>query len=300
MRLHINADDTAGRPFAELLDVAREAEAQGFAGFAIPQIFGLDAITTLALVGREVPRLELQVAVVPTYTRHPVVLAQQALTAQAVTGGRFVLGVGLSHQWVIENMFGLSFDRQVRHLREYLAVLLPLLREGSVSYAGETLTVNAGLQVAESTPCPVIVAALGPKMLDLAGTVADGTVTWMTGPATLEQHTIPALTAAAERAGRPAPRVVVSLPVCVTDDVAGARERAAQQYAMYGMLPSYRAMLDREGAADPGAVSIVGDEAAVRDALLHLDAIGVTDFAAAEYGTAEERARTRAVLRALL
>lgn len=276
------------------------AEEQGFATYWLPQIFGPDALTTLAVVGREVPRIELGTSVVPTWPRHPMALAAQALTTQAAVGGRLVLGVGLSHQVVVESMWGYSFDRPLRHLREYLSALVPLVREGAAAVQGETLTAKGPVSVPGAEPVPVLVAALGPKMLELAGTVAEGTITWMTGVSTLRDFTVPTITAAAESAGRPAPTIVASLPVCVTDDVAAARERAAKVFAVYGQLPSYRAMLDREGAGGPADVAVVGDEATVRAALDELDAAGVTDFAAVEFASGEDRDRTRAMLREML
>jgi 5,10-methylenetetrahydromethanopterin reductase len=195
-------------------------------------------------------------------------------------------------------MFGHSFDKPLRHMREYLSALLPLVREGSVSFQGETLTANGALAIPGAEPCPVLVAALGPKMLELAGTVADGTVTWVTGPATLESHVVPTITAAAERAGRPAPRVAVGLPVCVTDDPDAARERASRIFAIYGQLPSYRAMLDREGAEGPADVALIGGEAEVRKDLERLASVGTTDFLAVEFGTSDaDRTATRELLR---
>jgi F420-dependent oxidoreductase-like protein len=260
----------------------------------------MDALTALAVAGREVPGIELGTAVVPTYPRHPAMLAAQALTTQAIIGGRLALGIGLSHQVVIESMFGLSFDKPARHMREYLEILVPLVHSGSVSFAGETLTGHVGLDVKGATPFPILVAALGTKMLELAGTVADGTLTWMTGPATIESHIVPTITVAAERAGRPAPRVGVGLPVCVTDDEAAARERAASLFEIYGTLPSYRAMLDREGAGGPSDVALVGDEAAVSAEIERLGAIGATDLVANVFGSSGERDRTRALLRSLV
>jgi F420-dependent oxidoreductase-like protein len=237
---------------------------------------------------------------VPTWPRHPSVLAAQALTTQVASGGRLVLGVGLSHQVVVESMWGYRFEQPVEHLRDYLAALLPLLRGEAADVRSDRLTAVGSVDVPGAGPVPVLVAALGPMMLELAGTLTDGTITWMTGPATLRELTLPAITAAAERAGRPAPTVVASLPVCVTDDVAAARERAARAFAVYGQLPSYRAMLDREGASGPADLAVVGDEATVRAAIEELDAVGVTDFAAAEFGAGEERDRTRALLQAML
>lgn len=300
MRIGLFGGDTAGRTIDDVVADARATEQDGFASYALPQIFGLDAMGVLAVVGREVPRIELQTGVVPTYSRHPMTMAQQALTVQAASGNRFALGIGLSHQIVIENMFGLSFEKPVRHMREYLAVLLPLLQEGACDFTGETMRTQAAINCADRTPPQVLVAALGPKMLELAGTVTDGTVTWMTGPRTLAEYTVPTINDAASRAGRPAPRVAASLPICVTDDVAGARARAATEFSVYGFLPSYRAMLDREGAEGPGDVAIVGDAATVEKGIQSLADGGVTDYVASIFGTREERTRTRELLKSLL
>jgi 5,10-methylenetetrahydromethanopterin reductase len=300
MRIGFFGGDTAGRTIDDVVADARAAEHDGFASYALPQIFGLDAMGVLAVVGREVPRIELVTGVVPTYGRHPMTMAQQALTVQAASGGRFVLGIGLSHQIVIENMLGLSFERPLRHMREYLAVLMPLLCDGTVDCAGETIRTQVTLNVADRQSPPVLVAALGPKMLELAGTVADGTMTWMTGPNTLAEYTIPTIVDAAKRAGRPAPRVATSLPICVTDDVSGARERAARDFQVYGFLPSYRAMLDREGAEGPADVAIVGDASTVEKSVRQLADTGVTDFIASIFGAKDDRARTRDLLISLL
>jgi 5,10-methylenetetrahydromethanopterin reductase len=197
-------------------------------------------------------------------------------------------------------MFGLSFDKPLRHMREYLAVLMPLLLDGKADVDGETISTHVEVAAAERPVTPVLVAALGPKMLELAGTVTQGTVTWMTGPATLAEHTVPTITAAAERAGRPAPQIVASLPICVTADVDAARERAAKYFQVYGFLPSYRAMLDREGAAGPADVALVGDEATVAKAVQRVFDAGATEYVASMFGSREERAATRALLRSLL
>ncbi len=260
---------------------AKRAEAAGLSGFWMPNIFGLDAINTLSIVGRETERCELTTAVVPTYPRHPTAMAQQALTASAASGGRFVLGIGLSHKIVIEDMLGFSYEKPARHMREYLEVLGPLLRGEPASYQGEQYRVNAGLQVPDAGVVPLLVAALGPVMLKLAGRLADGTITWMTGPKTLENHVIPGIRAGAQEAGRPEPRISVGLPIVITGDGASARETIAKTLAIYGTLPSYRAMLDREGAEGPGDVAIVGDEKSVGAELDRLRDIGVTEFGGA-------------------
>jgi len=194
-------------------------------------------------------------------------------------------------------MYGYSFERPARHMREYLAVLLPLLREGKVSFTGETVKAEGALTLPGVMPPPVLLAALGPRMLRLAGGLADGTITWMVGPATLASHIVPTIRAAAVDAGRPPPRVAVGLPICVTDDIAAARERAARIFSIYNTLPSYRAMLDRQGAEGPQDIAVVGDEDAVNAALDSVADAGGTDLVANEFGSGEERQRTRALLR---
>jgi len=296
VRIGIFGGDRADGPVDRLIEEAQATAAAGFASYWVPQIFGMDALTALAVIGREVPDLELGTAVVPTFPRHPIVLAQQALTVQSITGGRLTLGIGLSHQLVIEAMYGLSFDKPVRHLREYLDALLPLLAGEAADAAGETITARAALSVRGATPVRTVVAALGPQMLALAGARTDGTATWMTGPATLAGHVIPTITEAAAAAGRPAPTIGAGFPVSVNPDVAAARDEAAAVFAIYGTLPSYRAMLDREGVDGPGDIAITGDEAAVRDQVAHLAEIGVTDLIASVYGDTATREHTTALL----
>ena len=262
-----------------IVALAKRAEAAGFASLWMAHIRSIDAIAALGVAGRETTRIELGTAVTPTYPRHPMAMAQQALTTAQLSGNRFVLGIGLSHQRVVEGMLGLSYARPVRHMREYLSVLRPLLRGEMVNFEGEIYRfANLQIDVPGVSDVSVIVAALGEHMLRLAGRVADGTSTWMTGPQTIATHILPLLSKAAAAAGRPAPRVIAGLPIVLTTDVAAAREKIARSLAIYGQLPSYRAMLDREGFAGPGDAALVGDEATLRDALARLRDAGVTDF----------------------
>lgn len=301
MRIAIFSGSTNDGTLDELVAEARAAEEQGFAGFWVSQIFGHDALTALAVIGREVPRIELGTGVVPTYPRHPMMLAQQALTVNAAATGRLALGIGLSHKMVVENMWGLSYDKPVRHLREYLSVLIPLVEGNPAGFDGEDYRVHAGVSAPGTSRPGVFVAALGEQMLRVTAALADGTVTWCTGPETLRTHTVPTLRAAAEEFGRPTPRVISALPVCVTDDRTAAIERAAKIFQMYGYLPSYRAMLDKEGVAGPEEIAIVGGEAEVGDRIRALADVGVTDFTASEFGgNPDEVARTRGLLRSLL
>jgi F420-dependent oxidoreductase-like protein len=298
MRFGIFGDgDLAG--IDTVVAAARAARDDGFAHYWIPQIFGIDALTALAVAGREVPDIELGTAVVPTFPRHPGVLAAQALTVTQTIGPRLNLGIGLSHQFVVEGMWGLSFERPVRHLREYLAVLAPLLRGEPADASGETVSGHLRLGIADAPPPRLLVAALGRQMLEAAAQLAAGTVTWMASPAVIADHTGPTSTRAATAAGRPSPSVAVGLPICVTADPAAARERAAKVYAVYGNGPSYRAMLDRAGAAGPADVAIVGTEEEVAAQVARLGDAGATDLVAAVFGGRDERPVTRALLAGL-
>jgi 5,10-methylenetetrahydromethanopterin reductase len=226
-------------------------------------------------------------------------LAAQALTVNAAIGGRLLLGLGLSHRASIEGTYGLSYDKPARHMREYLSALLPLLTDGAVDVTGTSITAHARLSTPGADAPPVLLAALQPRMLELAGGLAGGTITWCTGPVTLEEQIVPLLTKAASAAGKPTPRVVVALPTIVTDDEADGRAKADEQLAGYGNIPVYRAVLDREGAAGPADVSVVGNEGSVGGQLRRFADIGATDFVAIPTGTAVDRRRTLAHLATL-
>ena len=286
------------RTVDEFVATARSVAHDGFGSFWTSQIFGLDALTAIAVAAREVPDLRFGTGVVPIQPRHAMMLAGQALTVSQASGGRLDLGIGMSHQMVVEGMWGLPFDKPVRRMREYLEALVPLLAGENPQYGGETVTARGGLDVRAEAP-PVLVAALGPQMLAVTGRLADGTVTWMTGAKTIADLTVPAIRAAAEEAGRPEPRVVVALPACVTVDEDDARQRAAAEFAVYGMLPSYRAMLDREGMAGPEDLAMIGSADAVAARIAEVDASGATTFVAAEFGTPDEQAATRELLTSL-
>jgi F420-dependent oxidoreductase-like protein len=291
------SEQTGPDALVRLTDELQQVADEGFESAWLSHIFGLDALTALAVAGSKVPNIELGTAVVPTYPRHPGALAQQAATtALAVGRGRLTLGIGLSHQIVIENMFGYDFGRPARHMKEYLSILGPLLEGQPVSYQGETLSANLGLTAGETGRIPVLVAAMGTQMLKLAARRTDGTVLWMTGPATIADHIAPTITAAAAEAGRPAPRVVCSLPVLVTDDIDRGREKAATVFAAYGSLPSYRAMMDREGAEGPADLAIIGTEEQVAARIEKVFAAGATEFVAAPFVGGQAAERTRKLL----
>ena len=286
----------------ELVDRIKQAEADGFDSFWVPHIStrGYDALTVLALAGTQTSRIELGVGVVPTYPRHPVALAQQALTTAAASSGRFVLGIGPSHRPGIEGSFGLSYDRPALHTREYLSVLRPLMEEGRVHFSGEFYNVNAELDFPDRPRCPVLISALAPRMLRLAGERADGTITWMAGPRAIREHIAPRIGQAAEDSGRDAPRVCVGLPTVVCDDEAAGRRQAAESYGRYGQLVNYRRVLDIEGVESPSEVTVVGNEDGLRHQLEEFSAGGATDFVANIFGLSDDgetEARTYAALR---
>jgi F420-dependent oxidoreductase-like protein len=277
-------DETVGR----LVATAK----RGFSSLWLPQSSGFDALTVLALAGREVSGVELGTSVIPTYPRHPFALAAQALTTNAATNGRLVLGLGFSHKTAVEGSWGYSYDKPARHMREYLDALVPLLHHGAVDVQGATITARGRLTVPAAAAPTVLLAALQPRMLALAGGVADGTITWCTGPVVLERQVVPLLTAAANAADRPPPRVVVALPTIVTNDEVDGRNKAGEQLAGYGEIPVYRAVLDQEGAVGPADVSIVGNERSVTEQLARFERIGATDFVAIPTGSEADRART--------
>jgi len=269
----------------DVVGVAKRVEDIGLDDVWLANIFSFDAISTLAIIGRETQHIGLGTAVTPTYPRHPTAIAQQALTTAAASNNRFTLGIGLSHKIVIEDMLGFSYDKPARHMREYLSVLMPLVRGETANFQGDQYQVNLTLDVPGVDRLPVVVAALGPVMLKLAGEFADGTNTWMVGPKTMEEHIVKRLREAS--VGRDDPKVVGGFPVILTNKPDDARARIAEGLTIYGQLPSYRAMLDREGVDGPVDIAIVGDENLLRGEIRRLENIGVTHFNAAIMGVEE-------------
>jgi F420-dependent oxidoreductase-like protein len=305
MRIGINGSSliALGRPTSEIVAHAAQAEADGFDTYWVAQLAVPDALTVLAVVGGATSRIELGTAVIATWPRHPLMLAAQALTTSELCDGRLALGIGLAHRSSIEGSLRIPFERPARNMDEYLSVLLPALTDRKVDATGEIwsgFADNVGGPPDVPTPS-VLLAAMGPRMLALAGGRTDGTILWLSGPKVIEQEIAPAVTAAAEAAGRPAPRVVARVPVCVTDDPAPVREVIAAILEGYNDLPSYRRVMDLEGVSGPADVSLVGDEDTVREGLERFEAAGSTDFSALEFGLGDEDlARTRAFLRTQL
>jgi F420-dependent oxidoreductase-like protein len=303
MQISLIIGTDAGATLDDTIRAIVQAEQDGFATAWVPNIFSHDALTVLALAGRETSRIELGTAVVPTYPRHPHSMAQQAATANAAAGGRVVLGLGRSHKVVIESMLGLSYDKPVSRMREYVTIVRALSEQANVAFDGDLYKVHAPLALADGKPFQIMVGALMPNMLTMCGELCDGTLTWMTGPAVIADRVVPTLERSSAKAGRPMPRVVCSLPVCVTDDPDKAHATAAKAFEIYGTLPVYRACLDAEGAASPADIAVIGNEQRVREHLERVKASGASDFYAAIFpedgSSAQSRARSYEFLKGL-
>lgn len=257
-------------------DAIWAAEA-GFDSYWVSFVVGVDPLIALAVIADDVPEIELGTSVVPTVGRHPIALAQLARTTQQACDGRFTLGIGPSHQIVAEAMYGETWDKPLQRTSEYLEALAPLCAGQPCAVNGEQITAHTTLDV-PSDPVPLVLAALGPRMLDLAGRMTDGTHVGQTGPKTIASHTAPILNAAAEAAGRPEPRIIALVNVCITDDPAGVRQAAAPGAANYAALPSYRAMLDREGIDDAADLILAGSIDEISTGLAEYVDAGVTDL----------------------
>ena len=300
MKIAINGSGLLARPKLDTLieDIAK-AERAGLAGYWLAQTGLVDSLTVFAVAGASTSSIELGTAVVPTWPRHPQALAAQALTAQAATGGRTVLGIGLAHKPSVEERWRMTWEKPIRHMLDYLGVLEELLATGKSSYEGEVWSFVGEAPLPVDKPPSLMLAALGDQMLRIAGKRSDGTILWCVGPKTLARQIVPGISEAAADAGRPSPRVVCSLPVWVTDRPDEARKMVADSLTIYGQLPSYRAMLDIEGVDGPADISLIGSEAQVAEGLATIAEAGATDFTAVIQGfDDDERERAWKVLAA--
>ncbi|MGQ0845969.1 MAG: TIGR03564 family F420-dependent LLM class oxidoreductase [Sporichthyaceae bacterium] len=298
MRIGANlGGEAVGAPLppTELVEQAVAAEAAGFsAAWAVHFARSSDSLTSLAVAGTRTSRIDLGVGIVPTYPRHPLALAQQAATAQVFCGGRLTLGVGASHKPVIEGLHGLTYASPAAHMDEYLQVLVPLLEGKEVEFDGEFFHVHGGFAVAGTSRVSVVVGALGPRMVEVAGRRADGVVTWLAGPRSLSEVVVPTLTKAAADYGRPYPRVVAGVPVAVCENADEGRAQAEQTFARYGGLENYRRLFEREGARSVADLCVVGTEMEVVAGLRRLADAGVTELWPVVFGVGEDPAASAA------
>ena len=260
---------------------ARWAEEAGLASAWVPQVpDDFDALTMAALVGTEAPSLEVGTAVVPVQPRHPIALAQHALSVQAILGGRLTLGLGVSHHWIVEDMLGLPYEKPAPTIRAHLDVLdKALAGPGPVDVENDLFRVHNPLAITDITPTPVLLAALGPVMLRLAGERTDGTILWMADERAIGSHIAPTITAAAESAGRPAPRIVAGIPVCLCrdDEADAAVARTNRILSEAETSPNYQRLLDRGDARTVGDLLAAGSEASIEKRLRAFADAGVTD-----------------------
>ncbi|MFG2813122.1 LLM class F420-dependent oxidoreductase [Streptomyces sp. NPDC048410] len=280
---------------------AREAAAAGLRSVWFGQTFGADSPQLAAIVGRAVPGLQVGTSAIPVFGRHPLLVSSQAQTAQAATHGRYHLGLALGTKLLTEGGFGLPFERPIARLREFITALRQLTETGNADFHGELLTavtpIPARVPGAEDG-VPVLVAAMGPQALKVSGELADGILPYLAGPRALERDIVPAVTAAAEAAGRPAPRIVALVPGVVTDDADAVREKATEQLAFYEQIPSYARVIERSGARRASDVAVIGDERTVAAEVRRYRDAGATEvvFASTEIAGGEARLRTWALL----
>ncbi|MEV7015947.1 TIGR03564 family F420-dependent LLM class oxidoreductase [Streptomyces sp. NPDC093991] len=265
-----------------MVDDARWAEEAGFDTVWVPQVpTDFDALTAVTLMGQATSRVELGTAVVPVHAQHPVALARQAMSAHAAAGGRLALGVGASHHWIVRDMLGIPYEKPAAYTRAYLEVLNAAVGGAtSVDVENDVFRVHNPLTLAPLSTLPVLLAALGPVMLRIAGALTDGTVLWMADERSVADHVVPTITKAAQEAGRPAPRVVAGIPVCLCapHEVDAARERANRILGEAEVSPNYQRLLEYGDARDVGDLCAAGDEAAIRARFRRFADAGVTDL----------------------
>ncbi len=285
-----------------MVEQAVRTEEEGFSSLWYPSAVAGDPLVAMALAGRATTTLELGTAVLQTYTSHPALMANRVLAAASAMGRNgFTLGIGPSHEVVIEGSFGISYSNAGRHTEEYVTILTQLLHGEAVEFVGDDFEVRlAAPATADGVTVPVLVAALGRRLLRVAGAVGDGTILWMANARAVATHVTPLIRAAADDAGRAAPRIVAGLPVAVHDNVDEAREAAAKQFGFYGALPNYRRILDHGGAEGPADAAIVGDEVAVSAQIEAMFAAGATDMWAAVFPVGDDREGSRTRTRTLL
>ena len=264
--------------------MVRWAEDAGLASVWLPQIPDeFEVLTMAALAGMMTNRIEIGTAVVPIQPRHPVALAQQALSVQAICEGRLALGLGVSHHWIIEEMMGIPYDHPATTMSCYLDVLEQALAgPGTVNVENELFTIHNPFDITDISRTTVLLAALGPRMLKMAGERADGTSLWLANERAIAEHIVPRITKAADDAGRSAPRVLAGIPICLcrTDEVDAAVAHTNRILSEAEVSPNYQRLLDIGEATSIGDIAICGDEGAIERRLRSYAAAGVTDISA--------------------
>jgi F420-dependent oxidoreductase-like protein len=302
MRIGLNGSSliATGAPLAELRAHVAQAEADGFSSYWLAQLGVPDALTAIATMGDATSTIEIGTAVIPTWSRHPLMLAAQASTVvEAIGPGRLIVGLGLAHKVSVEGTLKIPFATPAKHMEEYLSVLLPVLADRKVSFTGDIWSAETEGIGGTAVPAPtVMLAAMGPRMLALAGSRTAGSILWLSGPRAIADRIKPALDAAAADAGRPSPRIMASVPLCVTNDADSVKGFVAAALAGYNDLPSYRGVMDVDGAGGPADVSLIGTEAEVLAGIRSFAEAGATDFAPVELTlNPDDAAATRELLK---
>ena len=288
-----------------LVDQAVSAEADGFTSLWFASRVTGDPLVAMAIAGRATTRIEFGTAVLQTYPCHPLLMANRASSVTKGMGrAGFTLGIGPSHEALVRDVYGLDYDHPGANTEEYVRIVTALLRGDDVDADGEHWTVHSTeWMVSPDHPVPVLLSALGPRLLRVAGEVADGTVLWLATPQVIGEHVAPLINSAAAAAGRPAPRIVAGLPVAVHDDVDEARQAQAGAAALYETRPSYRRVIELAGLSSAAETAIVGDEASVSAQLQSLLDAGATDIHAAIFPVGDDPKgsiqRTRSLLASL-
>lgn len=276
MRIGVTA---RGSTVEEIVEHAQWAEAQGFGSVWYSSATAGDPVVAMALAGRATSSIELGTAILQTYPCHPLLQANRVAAAAAGMGRPgFTLGIGPSHEQLIRGLYGLSYDHPGRNTEEYVGILTALLRNEPVDFDGKDWTVHTPAGVALAHPVPVLVGAMSPRLLRVAGSMADGTVSYLASEKVLESRVVPQLQQAAAQAGRQMPRIVAGIPVAVHDDVGEARHAFASYSTMFGSLTNYTRVLTEGGHGSAADAAIVGNEASVSAKLRSLIDAGATDI----------------------
>jgi F420-dependent oxidoreductase-like protein len=293
MRIGLWIEDAARR-LGEIAADAQAAQEHGISRIWFSQREGWDSLSLITALAPLVPEIRFGVGVVPIYPRHPLALAAQALSVQAATGNRLTLGIGSSHPVIVEGQYGLSMDQPAKYMRAYVEALAPLLAGEPVNVEG-ILTAKGKVAIDGAEAPELLIAALGPRMLQIAGELTDGTVTSWAGPEVIADYVRPTLDKAS-----PGKEIVACVCVAVTSDPTAAHQWIKDRYGLAGSLPAYRAILDRGAAAGPEDTAVLGDEAEVSRQIQRFADAGATEFMIAPVGTAEDQTRTIAYAHSLV
>ncbi|HEV2415804.1 MAG TPA: LLM class flavin-dependent oxidoreductase [Candidatus Dormibacteraeota bacterium] len=274
------------KTLGESVNRAKTAERLGYESIWTYQLPNTrDASLVLAAYAAGTERIKLGTGVLPIYTRHPTAMVQMAATLDELSGGRFILGIGVSHRVTVEGLWGLHLESPVEAMREYLTIVRTSLRDGGCNFEGKFFTARWSYSGPYRADLPVMISALNPRMLELAGELADGVVLYMCPPDYIREQVIPGVRAGREKAGKTLQgfEIVAAIDACATDDRASALEAYQKTLDRYAALPFYRKAMEA-GGFDPDKLAAIGDAKRVRDAIEGYRDAGVTLPAIGPFG----------------